>query len=48
MNPLFHLFFQKNRQLVNELNEALKEYISNNIKTEKAIELIIENAKIKK
>ena len=29
-------------------NEALKEYISNNIKTEKAIELIIENAKIKK
>ena len=29
-------------------NEALKEYISNNIKTEKAIELIIKNAKIKK
>lgn len=29
-------------------NEALKEYIANNIKTEKAIELIIKNAKIKK
>lgn len=29
-------------------NEALKEYIVNNIKTEKAIELIIKNAKIKK
>lgn len=29
-------------------NEALKEYISNNIKTEKAIDLIIKNAKIKK
>jgi trigger factor len=28
-------------------NEALKEYIANNIKTEKAIELIIKNAKIK-
>ena len=28
-------------------NEALKEYISNTIKTEKAIELIIKNAKIK-
>ena len=27
-------------------NEALKEYIANNIKTEKAIELIIKNAKI--
>ena len=29
-------------------NEALKEYIANNIKTEKAIELIVKNAKIKK
>ena len=29
-------------------NEALKEYIGNNIKTEKAIELIVKNAKIKK
>ena len=29
-------------------NEALKEYLANNIKTEKAIELIIKNAKIKK
>ena len=29
-------------------NEALKEYIANSIKTEKAIELIIKNAKIKK
>lgn len=26
MNPLFHLLFQKNRQLVNHLNEALKEH----------------------
>ncbi|MCH7321378.1 MarR family transcriptional regulator [Solibacillus sp. MA9] len=26
MNPLFHMFFQKNRQLVNHLNEALKEH----------------------
>lgn len=29
-------------------NEALKEYVANNIKTEKAIELIVKNAKIKK
>ena len=29
-------------------NEALKEYIGNNIKTEKAIDLIVKNAKIKK
>ena len=29
-------------------NEALKEYLANSIKTEKAIELIIKNAKIKK
>ena len=29
-------------------NEALKEYITNNIKTEKAIELIVKNAKTKK
>ena len=29
-------------------NEALKEYLANNIKTEKAIELIVKNAKIKK
>ena len=28
-------------------NESLKEYIANTIKTEKAIELIIKNAKIK-
>ncbi|MGN7476399.1 MarR family winged helix-turn-helix transcriptional regulator [Solibacillus silvestris] len=24
MNPLFHMFFQQNRNLVNQLNEALK------------------------
>ena len=29
-------------------NEALKEYLANNIKTEKAIDLIVKNAKIKK
>ena len=29
-------------------NEALKEYVANSIKTEKAIELIVKNAKIKK
>ena len=29
-------------------NEALKEYIANSIKTEKAIDLIVKNAKIKK
>lgn len=29
-------------------NEALKEYLANNIKTEKAIELIVKNAKMKK
>ena len=29
-------------------NEALVEYLRNSIKTEKAIELIIKNAKIKK
>lgn len=26
MNPVFPVFFQKNRQIVNHLNEALKEY----------------------
>lgn len=26
MNPLFPVFFQKNRQIVNQLNEALKEH----------------------
>ena len=26
MNPLFPIFFQKNRQVVNHLNEALKEH----------------------
>ncbi|WP_341323121.1 MarR family transcriptional regulator [Solibacillus sp. FSL H8-0523] len=26
MNPLFPVFFQKNRQIVNHLNEALKEH----------------------
>ena len=29
-------------------NEALKEYLANTIKTEKAIDLIVKNAKIKK
>ena len=29
-------------------NEALKEYIANSIKTEKAIESVLKNAKIKK
>ena len=29
-------------------NEALKEYIANSIKTEKAIEFVVKNAKIKK
>ncbi|MEK4629189.1 MAG: MarR family transcriptional regulator [Solibacillus sp.] len=26
MNPLFHMFFQQNRYLVNELNHVLKEH----------------------
>lgn len=26
MNPLFHIFFQQNRYLVNQLNDVLKQH----------------------